>query len=348
MEKFCVFCGKKPQAKTKEHVIPDWLIKYTGKPDRLAYFGISLTEKSERKYSFDQFTFPACDNCNRKFSRLEEACKPTIIDMLNEKPLSEQSLSQFLTWLDKIRVGLWLGMLYLNENKFGIKPHFHIQDRLDTSDRMLLIYKSDTSDNRICIIGTSLPFFEHYPSCFGLILNQFYFINLSDDFLFSRRLGLPYASNPHIFPGNGEFIIRGKPERGRNYAMLPLLRTLYNLNCVEIYQPIVNPNFLVNSEFKSFYQNDYTKKYIDINVSHVGKVLIKRNDDIVPYSSARNLDWIPEHTFNKKEMLGVINTTLSLQNHLIDENIKFLPKESVPKWKLMKQINSVVIKRTLS
>jgi hypothetical protein len=30
MAEVCVFCGERPQSKTKEHVIPKWLIEMTG------------------------------------------------------------------------------------------------------------------------------------------------------------------------------------------------------------------------------------------------------------------------------------------------------------------------------
>jgi hypothetical protein len=37
MDKFCVFCGKKPQSKNREHIIPQWLIALTGDPNRDVY-----------------------------------------------------------------------------------------------------------------------------------------------------------------------------------------------------------------------------------------------------------------------------------------------------------------------
>ncbi|QJB40178.1 hypothetical protein HF324_20870 [Chitinophaga oryzae] len=37
--KYCIFCGEQPQSKTKEHIIPKWLIEMTGDPNRLTFFG---------------------------------------------------------------------------------------------------------------------------------------------------------------------------------------------------------------------------------------------------------------------------------------------------------------------
>ena len=39
-KKICVFCGKKPIEKTNEHIIPLWLIEYTGDPKRKIFLGI--------------------------------------------------------------------------------------------------------------------------------------------------------------------------------------------------------------------------------------------------------------------------------------------------------------------
>jgi len=35
MDKFCIFCGDKPQSKNLEHIIPQWLLKMTGDPTPL-------------------------------------------------------------------------------------------------------------------------------------------------------------------------------------------------------------------------------------------------------------------------------------------------------------------------
>jgi hypothetical protein len=40
VNKVCVFCGEKPTNKTKEHIIPEWLIELTGDINR--DFTISL------------------------------------------------------------------------------------------------------------------------------------------------------------------------------------------------------------------------------------------------------------------------------------------------------------------
>lgn len=78
MKKVCIFCGKRPDEKTKEHVIPAWLIKMTGDPKRMANFSSGFVRSSiwpSRQFSYDQFVFPACNRCNEKFAHLESCAK---------------------------------------------------------------------------------------------------------------------------------------------------------------------------------------------------------------------------------------------------------------------------------
>lgn len=59
--KTCIFCGEKCKNKTKEHVLPRWLIKMTGDPNREIRVGLnynSLLKKGKeeyRYYSIDSF-----------------------------------------------------------------------------------------------------------------------------------------------------------------------------------------------------------------------------------------------------------------------------------------------------
>lgn len=70
---FCVFCGERPVSKNREHVIPQWLIAMTGDPNREVTIGLDLnsTPLKRRRFAFKSFTFPACEQCNERFSGLE-------------------------------------------------------------------------------------------------------------------------------------------------------------------------------------------------------------------------------------------------------------------------------------
>src|SRR5215471_15053200 len=109
--KFCLFCGERPEGKSKEHVLPRWLIELTGEPTRIANFGLDLSQDVEvaapRQYAFSQFQFPACAVCNGIFSKLEDNAKKVISKIFVSERLVAQDISDLLDWLDKVRVGLW-------------------------------------------------------------------------------------------------------------------------------------------------------------------------------------------------------------------------------------------------
>ncbi len=126
MEKFCIFWGERPESKSKEHVLPQWLIKMTGDPKRIAAFGVDFAKQpfEQRQFSFDALTFPACSQCNSDFGHLETAAEPVVGALVSDQPVSAGNLILLLDWLDKVRVGLWLGYFYLNKNPLGITPSF--------------------------------------------------------------------------------------------------------------------------------------------------------------------------------------------------------------------------------
>lgn len=170
MKKFCVFCGEKPVSKNREHVVPEWLIRLTGDPNRAvtlvqdwAHFG-----ETPRKYAFDHFTFPACEACNASFSDLEVRAKAVIEAILACSAVSAEGWSLLLDWLDKVRVGIWLGLIYMNENPFHIRPEFHIQRRIVTSDRFVIVYRLEEDGfEGLSWSGMTTPIFECMPSCPG-------------------------------------------------------------------------------------------------------------------------------------------------------------------------------------
>ena len=79
MKKKCIFCGKEPKNTTKEHIIPQWLIKETGDPNRKALFGINKKNQEHIIFNFNSFVFPACEECNNEYSQLENKVKSIII-----------------------------------------------------------------------------------------------------------------------------------------------------------------------------------------------------------------------------------------------------------------------------
>ena len=128
MEKFCVFCGKKPTNKNKEHVIPRWLIEYTGEINRRINVGFDSNKHELRTFSFNQLTLPACEQCNFEFGKIEAKVKPIIISLIEKGELVYSDTSLLLDWVDKVRVGLWLLFYTLDNNSMDIGPNFFINN----------------------------------------------------------------------------------------------------------------------------------------------------------------------------------------------------------------------------
>jgi hypothetical protein len=238
-EKFCIFCGEKPKDKNLEHVIPQWLIRLTGR-ERSDVF--SLAGPEYKHLPFLQFKFPACTKCNTKYAKMEAAVKPVVEKVLDGQSISGQEASLLMDWFDKVRIGLWLSnMFYDPKLKQDVRPHFFIDSRVGASDRMLSIQKIDfpKDQNRgIYFGGTQTPLFDYEPSAFTLIINDYYFFNASTHNLVAPRLGFPKLTNVKLEdPLTGGF--SANVMRGREKITNPVITSFIpNQNSVTFYQPI--------------------------------------------------------------------------------------------------------------
>lgn len=261
MEKHCVFCGKKPQDKSREHVVPKWLIELTGDPSRNANFGFSknTTVKAlePRTFAFDRFTFPACSACNQKFSRLEANVKSTMMSVLSGGMISAPALSELLDWFDKVRIGLWLGMRVLDKDVANVEPNFHIETRLGQHDRLLIVEKSDYSGKRLNFVGVDTISFALTPSAFMLIVNDYHFTNVSSLFLCARRLGFPYAQSMRLHPEREETEV--ELASGRERVMRPIMRRAIAEKGSAVYQPMFKAGLV--GEIHELYDSEYVREH---------------------------------------------------------------------------------------
>lgn len=317
--KFCVFCGKEPLPKTVEHIIPKWLIEITGDRKREAWFGPFWNAKKDQfehlKIPFDQFKFPSCLKCNSKYAHLEGNAKFVVDCILEEKPLSSTDLSTLLTWLDKIRIGLWLGIYYLHREISDIEPHMFIDSRLDLSDRLAFIYKSNFTIERINLPGTNTYAFQQLPGCFTMLINNIAIFNMATDFLLSRRIGLPYPED--MIWGNWptvEYSLVPGSERIR----LPLIRKGFNTRCTQLYQPMfMRQN--IRSQFPELYDNDYVNNVSQDYDKGIGKIYICVEGTIDEYTSDPSKAWIPSYTWQGDDLEKIILIqTLEFQLYLLD------------------------------
>ena len=240
-QKFCLFCGEPPNDKTREHVLPRWLIALTGDESRTATFGFDLSadvdEPKPRRFAFSQFHFPACKACNNRFGALERLAKPIVVKLLERMSLTPREASTLLDWLDKVRVGLWLGIHQLDKNVEGIRPRFYVEHRVARKDRMLLLGYSLETQKHLSFAGPTLLAFRWLPSAFSLVVNNLFLVNISSDFLLARRLGFPYPQAP------GQSLGRYMPDYialrpGLGRVLRPIFRGALQFDGIAFHQPI--------------------------------------------------------------------------------------------------------------
>lgn len=312
-EKTCLFCGTKPKNKTKEHIIPKWLIELTGVATRDISLGIDTKKffnegKFEiRKFSFSNFQFPACNECNNFYSLLESKTKPIILKILNNDFLDNIEITTLLDWFDKVRTGLWIGFLTLDKNVSLIdKPSFYINKRLCEKDRSLFVYELEEKTKCIQFIGVNSPSFQISPNCFALRINNFYFFNSSTDFLIAKNIGFPYAKK-YIYR-NEDRMFEIDFGKGSNKIKFPIFKGSFLLPSIEIYQPIIGSKLGDFKDSKLLYNDS---EYVQSN-------LIDKNNGI------GNIFYIDD-----KQLLTLDNETeISFSN----DNIKY--KEESIKIKL--------------
>lgn len=330
MERVCVFCGGGLINKTTEHILPRWLVEVTGDPKRTAGFGLLHLEDGEfrkREFSFDAFKFPACQSCNQKYAELEASTKTVVKKMISEDLLSHSELSTLMDWFDKVRIGLWLGYQYLDKNPMNIEPHYRIEGRMRVHDRVLAIFKNDSTMKGLSFIGCDTPLFAIAPCCFSICINNYCFMNLSYPNLISRRIGFPYPSESFALEDESLLYCRFRP--GRNRIMIPVLKKRFSMQCKELYQPIFIGNNL-NEEAIKLYDTRYVRDNCINWERGIGKIFISEKDKIDIYPSYLSKEWIPKKSYSFVSLLFELQLlTLEWQLYIekLFPSVTFLSKE---------------------
>ncbi|MCX5653095.1 MAG: hypothetical protein NTY65_00370 [Planctomycetota bacterium] len=320
MKKVCVFCGKRPVGKTKEHVIPQWLIALTGDPKRRVTFGIDKEGTEEelrfRKFAFDQLTFPSCSECNERFGVLESNAKGVVQTVLGQGALGEGDFGVLLDWLDKVRIGMWLGLVYLDKNFWGIVPKFYIENRIGIHDRMVGIYRADYDRRGLTIVGCNTPGFTFCPSCFSLLINDVIFFNVSMQFLFARRLGFPYPRKGfNCREGIGTSY---EMEPGMERKLLPLIKQPFLLEGTELYQALY-PMQLEMENMRGMYETEYVRSHSQNASRGIGKIFRQAGRDLTAVGENGGVQWVPAVTRGKDRLCtGIVLQTLEMQEHLMN------------------------------
>ncbi|MBD3412799.1 MAG: hypothetical protein GF397_06750 [Elusimicrobia bacterium] len=344
----CIFCGEKVKEKTREHVIPKWLIELTGPKKReipISYFN----EKGIKNLTipFDKFSFPSCAKCNHQYSDLESSTKNIVLHILGEKKLDANDFDTLLHWFDKVRIGLWIGALIISGNPLDISPRFYIKNRVNLSDRALFIYKiNDIKLPHLSFYGVNTPAFYSTPSVFGIFINNFYFVSISDAFLFSDKLGFPYPKK-HMF-SNGETYPK-EFECGSHQINNNLFSIKYFDKCTEIYQTII-PNELIK-EISNHCDMSYVNLMRQKNVFTDFKIYIKTSNQLNPYPLKKSHEWRPKEGNSLLKVNDIFKMVLKMQKYVIQRGIEktIFPNEQkdekIKYLRLLMKVNDKLMKK---
>lgn len=325
--KFCVFCGKKPESKTKEHIIPQWLIKLTGDLNREISLGADTKhfratgEIKMLKFSFSSFQFPACNSCNNEFSELEVKTKTIVEKVLSNDYLTSLEINTLLDWFDKVRIGLWLGSLLLDLEMAPITPNFHIKKRIAEKDRCLFVYEMKNDGWKgIQFTGFNAPIFKFNPSCFALRINNYQFLNISFDFLFSKNIGFPYPKSQKLLKDSEE--IMTVMNEGTQKINFPLLHTKHLTPSIEIYQPIIPKKMMRREDDneKDIYDNEYVKNNCINFFDGKGSIFFVENKNLI------KLDDETEICFSSDKKYEIDKMQKIIAEQVIDQQLYFIKK----------------------
>lgn len=331
MRKMCVFCGHRPVDKNKEHVIPQWLIRETGRTKS------PIIDSPDKKIGFMAFTMPACTACNERYSKFESAAQLVMQKVLGGVSVNATEINTLLDWFDKVRVGLWLAGAYLNPEKYDFQPKISIDTRVGKLDRALIVEKIDmpATDKGILIEGLDSPIFVYSPSVFQMLINNYSFTSASCENLVSNKLGFPIITDVTLVSGGRT---SGKLQSGREKVTHPVIKDFApSDNQIILYQPIFS-QFKNNPVCKTKYVQKYSLDY-DAGVGGIfyqrganSPVVYMSGDDKIrlnprPYpDDDQELDKIHKRMYNLQISVNNMPMRFCTGDAVVDAQLAFLRK----------------------
>ena len=291
MPRACIFCGGPLRDKTDEHALPSWLLELTGDPKRSVHlsthYDFDERSVSHRQFAFSNFVFPACADCNHAYGNLEGAAKEVVSKLLGAEAVTGADIHVLMDWLDKVRIGLWLGELQLGGNPLQIKPNFHISQRVGRKDRAVFISRIGPGA-ALTVMGTRVPAFTYFPSVFGMRINDLILFNVSTDHLFGDRIGFPYPKRRTRIKDSVRMKL--EMEKGLGRIKLPLIQHGYTFPSVKFFQPMFSDH-VSYPNLRPLYDYPYVKERCWDWANGVGKVFFLKGDKLLPFEGDTSLDY---------------------------------------------------------
>lgn len=300
-----------------------------------------------RTYSFNSFVFPSCEACNSEFAALEDRAKLVITGLDKMEAVDESDIDTLLDWLDKVRVGLWLGFNYLDKNLAAISPKFHIKTRIRTRDRLVIIQQLSDAPNGINFTGADSISFQYIPSCFALRVNGLMFFNASNVGLCDRRLGFPFSKES--FWRNYDYVERDMVG-GLERKLYPVIRRAALLpSGTGLYQPIYK-DYLSVEDDEGLFDTQYIKQNSIDWRNGIGGVFLEKDGSVERYPESKRTMWFPPRSYELKVSLPqMVQVVCDFQTHIFLNTASFkrldkeLQKYLEKQVELMKKLNSLYV-----
>jgi hypothetical protein len=315
----CIFCGEAPESKTKEHIFPQWLLKMTGFHSKNTSVGTNWATGKEIVFPAKNYTFPACDACNNNFASLEGTVKGIIERLSEDADISGGDLEILLDWFDKIRIGAWLGIFYINKSFSNQPPNHYINDRVGIKDRYLSITNTYLPEKTLNWSGANTMTFMTSPTALALRVNNLVFVSASTDFLVSKSVGFPFASWEMCIPESkiGHFML--SPGTGK-----------IKPDCFKC-KPYVPSHIVRQPMFKAareaspdLYTNQHVQSHSYDSNTGIGKLFIQKSQRTYVLERNDRVDFQMEAAKSVYGRVPVVRPILELQIEMLKSRLNRL------------------------
>ncbi|MGX1112958.1 hypothetical protein ACSSVW_002365 [Pseudoalteromonas sp. MBR-15] len=310
MKPLCIFCGKPPQNKNKEHIFPQWLLKLTGYDKGKASVGSNWKTGEEFIFNMKAYTFPSCTSCNTKFGEIEGKIKPIIEMLMKDQDVTATDLELLLDWFDKVRISAWLGVKYMNRDIFNTNSHYYVNTRVGLKDRYLSITNTYKEEKELNWSGVNTIAFMMSPTAFSLRINNLVFVNCSSDFLVSKQLGFPYVA--FEIPTPNKNTIDAQFAMPKKRVARRIFKTHTYSPKIEIAQPIYK---VTSNNLQEYYDNDYVSE--NSYEKGVGKIFVSRGSGFRPIERSEKVSFHREDPKPQFNHVEVVRPIIELQIELI-------------------------------
>lgn len=265
---------------------------------------------------------------------MESGVKNIIERLQQDLDVTGMELELLLDWFDKIRVGTWLGISYMNGNVFNSPPNFYISDRVGIKDRYLSITNTYRPEKFLNWSGANTLTFMTSPTALTLRVNNIVFVTASSDFLVSKSLGFPFPTWEAQLPGSkignfmltqGSKVIKHDCFKKNPYPPGFILR-----------QPIFDAAMKIRPEL---YDNKFTKEKSYDFENGLGKIFISKNQSTSVIERDESVNFKMELAKSIYGHVPVVRPILELQIEML--RARFSRMSFISEDERKKQIEAV-------